>query len=69
MKWGVPLFGLFYSLISAAGPDYNKPENSYSELHNFKTQLLKRDEVCSLFTYYPSDEYYTRGAKTYFKSY
>ena len=69
MKWSVPLFGPFYSLVSAAAPDYKKHLNSYSKkLHNFRTQLLKTDKA-SPFTYYPSDEYYTRGAKTYFKTY
>ena len=37
MKWDVSPFRPFYSLVSSAPSDYNKPENSYSKLHNFQT--------------------------------
>ena len=37
MKLDVSPFRPFYSLVSAAPSDYNKPENSYSKLHNFQT--------------------------------
>ena len=41
MKWDVSPFRPFYSLVSAAPSDYNKPEKSYSKLHNFQTNYSR----------------------------